>query len=130
MIHMKRYALLAAGVMALGALVPAGLAAEPNGNGLFREHPSVCTNDETGQVVWSGAVTLTRGGGASFWAGDLHLVILSAEITPDGGSTPFTIPFGQKTGQARGGTVTCKGHFDGEGGEPGYGVVSHDVVVP
>lgn len=126
---MKRYALLAAGVMVLGMLVPAGLAGTPNGNGLFRDHRSVCTND-AGQVVWDGPVTLTRGGGASFWAGDLHLVILSAEITPDDGSPPFTIPFGQKTGQAAGDTVTCRGHFDGEGDLPGYGVVSHDVVVP
>ena len=126
---MKRYALLAAVVMALAALVPAGLAGTPNGNGLFREHPSVCTNDQTHEVVWDDNVTLTRGGGASFWAGDLHLVIVSAVITPDGG-TPFTILFGQKTGQIGGDTVTCRGHFDGEGGEPGYGVVSHDVIVP
>lgn len=127
---MKRYALLAAVVVALAALVPAGLAGTPKGNGLFRDHESVCTNDETGTVVWDGQVALTRGGGASFWAGALHLVIVSADITPDDHSTPFTIPFGQKTGQVRGVTVTCRGHFDGEGGEPGYGVVSHDVVVP
>ena len=127
---MKRYALLAAVVAMLGALVPAGLGAAPNGQGLFREHESVCTNDATGEVIWNGTVTLTRGGGASFWAGSLHLVIVSAEITPDDGSASFTIPFGQKSGQIRGETVTCRGHFDEEGGEPGYGVVSHDVVVP
>jgi hypothetical protein len=124
---MKRCALLAAVVTVLAALVPAGLAGTPNGKGLFREHVSHCTGPG---IDFTDKVILTPGGGASFWAGGLHLVIVSAEITPDDGSRPFTIPFGQKTGQVRGVTVTCSGHFDAEGDDPGYGVVSHDVVVP
>lgn len=126
---MKRCALLAAVVTVIAALVPAGLAAEPNGKGLFREHRSVCTYDATGDVLFEGYVTLVPGSGMSFWAGDHHLVIQSFEYTPDGGATQI-FPLGQKTGQVRQGTVTCKGHFPAERGAPAYDIVSHDVVVP
>ena len=126
---MKRYALLAAVAAVLGALLPAGIAAEPNGKGLFREHQSVCTSDATGALLFQGYVTLVPGGGTSFWAGEHHLVIQSFEYTPEGGQTQ-TFPLGQKTGQARDGMVTCRGHFPAEGDDPAYDIVSHDVLVP
>ena len=122
---MKRLAVLAAGVVILAALLPAGLAAEPNGKGLFREHVSTCT----GAFTYEGPVTLTQGGGMSFWAGGHHLVILSFEYTPLGGQTE-TYTFGNRTGKAAGDTVTCEGDFPAEGDLPAYHIVSHDVVVP
>lgn len=125
---MKRCALLAAVVTVIAALVPAGLAAEPNGKGLFREHRSVCTYDATGDVLFEGYVTLVPGSGMSFWAGDHHLdpelrVHARWRRDPDLSARPEDRP-----GAA--GTVTCKGHFPAEGGALAYDIVSHDVVVP
>jgi hypothetical protein len=52
-----------------------------------------------------------------------HLVILSADVTPDGAST-VTYIFSEETGQAIGPMETCEGNF------PGYHVVSDHIVVP
>lgn len=116
---MRHVLLVVASVAAAVLLVPMGLAGTPKGNGLFGEHQSSCS----GAVNYSGPVTLVPGNGNSFWVQGHHLVIQSADVTPENSDT-ITYTFGHKTGQVSGDMVTCVGDF------PGYHVVSHDVVVP
>ena len=116
---MTRLLSTAAAAAAASLFVPVVLAGTPNGKGLYGEHVSHCT----GAFAYTGPVTLVPGNGNSFWVDGHHLVIRSADVTPEGGTT-VTYTFGAKTGQSNGPTVTCEGDF------PGYHVVSHDVVVP
>jgi hypothetical protein len=118
---MKRQLLLlvAAAAAAAALLVPTLNAGTPKGQGLFGEHASVCT----GGFSYSGLVTLVPGSGNSFWVSGHHLVIQSADVTPDGGQT-VTYSFGAKRGPSTRPMETCEGDF------PGYHVVSHDIIVP
>lgn len=115
-------------VASLALAVPVAFAKAPGGNGLYGEHVSHCTGTALPGGVYDGAVLLLpeKAAGSTFWANGVHLVIQSALITPDDGSTPFTVTIGNglKTGHAAMPTVVCQGHFDG------YTVRSTSIPMP
>lgn len=122
----RGWTIAAAFCVAAAFSVPAAIA-DPPGQGLFAgQHQSHCVGTPLPGGVYDGYVTLLPSGGATFWAGGVHLVIQHFKYTPDGGTTEtYYIGQGNRNGLQGRPTVVCTGHFD-----EGYTIESTSVAVP